>query len=209
MTTYETVAGTEPHAYVKHEPRTITRRDTDSDVAMMSEIGDGVFVQWTNCRRCSVRAFDCKCPEGPQEPHYMQKWRDQRFDRELSKRPDPDYPLLPSVAEWMRERGYAVALANEVAEAVQHAQVAQDKAYGDSNDDEIESLREALEFTLGLLGVGLPEGRDPDDEGEAAPDPEGGHVEPTEGLSFDEVIERARAAKAPEAKDEEEWDVEF
>ena len=44
------------------------------------------------------------------------------------------------------------------------AQEAQDAAYGDSNDTEIELLRDALEYALNTLGLEMPEGHDPDDE---------------------------------------------
>lgn len=50
---------------------------------------------------------------------------------------------------------------SELDNALQLAQVAQDQAALDSNDDEIDSLREALEFALALLGLNLPEGREP------------------------------------------------
>ena len=45
------------------------------------------------------------------------------------------------------------------------AQEAQDAAYGDSNDKEIELLRDALEMALDALGMSLPEGRELDEEG--------------------------------------------
>lgn len=112
---YETVEGTEPTAHGVHEPRTIKRNispdgrfDQDHDLHMMTEIGDGIFVAWTECRRCQVRVYDCKCPEGPAEPPYMKKWRDERFEKDLNARPDPSYELIPSVISWLEERGYTV-----------------------------------------------------------------------------------------------------
>lgn len=161
--TYETIEGTKPTTHGAHEPRTI-QRHKDGDMWMMSEIGDGVFVQWGDCRRCHTRVYLCKCKDGPKEPEYMKPWRDARFAKDLDTRPDPDYDLLPSVIGWVKERGYAVALPAEVEEAVQLAQVAQDLTYGDSNDDEIDSLREALEFALGLLGQDLPAPGDEEDD---------------------------------------------
>lgn len=122
MTSYETVEGTVPTTHGKHEPRTVKkvivpdRFHDDHDLVMMTEIGDGVFVAWTNCRRCNNRVYGCKCPEGPQEPPYMKKWRDERFAKDLNTRPDPSYDLLDSVLEWARERGYTVTKPVELTE---------------------------------------------------------------------------------------------
>lgn len=52
----------------------------------------------------------------------------------------------------------------QTVELMRLSQEAQDAAYGDSNDAEIEALRDALEYALGLLGCALPEGREPDDD---------------------------------------------
>jgi len=50
------------------------------------------------------------------------------------------------------------------ADLLETAQAAQDAAYGDSNDHEIELLRDTMEMALSALGLEIPEGRDPDDE---------------------------------------------
>ena len=50
------------------------------------------------------------------------------------------------------------------ADVLAAAQEAQDAAYGDSNDSEIELLRDALEMALSTLGLEMPEGHDPDEE---------------------------------------------
>jgi hypothetical protein len=50
------------------------------------------------------------------------------------------------------------------ANVLEAAQEAQDAALGDSNDTEIELLRDALEMALSALHLELPEPRDPDDE---------------------------------------------
>jgi len=50
------------------------------------------------------------------------------------------------------------------ADLLETVQAAQDAAYGDSNDHEIELLRDAMEMALSALGLEIPEGRDPDDE---------------------------------------------
>ncbi len=47
-------------------------------------------------------------------------------------------------------------------DVLEAAQEAQDAAYGDSNDTEIELLRDAMEIALEALGLEIPEGRDPD-----------------------------------------------
>ena len=117
---YEITEGTKPAPHAAHQPRTIkhtTKRDTDSDLSMMTEIGDGVFVQWTSCRKCHKQVYDCQCQNGPVEPAYMKKWRDDRFKHDLNTRPDPSYDLLPSVIEWVEERGYKVTKKREKKES--------------------------------------------------------------------------------------------
>lgn len=112
---YQTVEGTEPTAHGVHEPRTIKRVitpdprfDKDHDLHMMTEIGDGVFVAWSGCRRCGVRVYDCKCTDGPKAPDHIDQWRQKRFAKDLNTRPEPSYELLPSLITWLEERGYDV-----------------------------------------------------------------------------------------------------
>lgn len=164
---YETVEGTAPQPYVAHEPRTVvhTRSNSDDDlVAMMTEIGDGTFVQWTHCNKCKNGIKTCTCPEGPVPSDFIERWRGERFERSLKQRPDPDFPLLPSVLEWVKERGYMVIEPQSLAGVITAAQEAQDLSLGDSNDDEIDGLRTALEEALGVLGLELPDPIDPDEE---------------------------------------------
>jgi hypothetical protein len=125
--TYETVAGTEPVANGVHEPRTVKRIvtqderfDKDDDLHMMTEIGDGVFVQWSNCRKCSKRVYDCKCTGGPVAPDHIAKWLNDRFKGSFNDRPDPSYELIPSMISWIEERGYTVtkSLEKQIEEAV-------------------------------------------------------------------------------------------
>lgn len=111
---YTTTAGTEAKPYVAHEPRTI-ERDNNGELYMMSEIGDGVFVQWSQCRKCNKRIGECKDIGGPVEPDYITRWRDARFNRELKERPDPAFELLPEVIGWLRDRGYTVTKKGEKA----------------------------------------------------------------------------------------------
>lgn len=54
--------------------------------------------------------------------------------------------------------------AEQTTEMMSLAQAAQDAGLGDSNDGEIDALRDALEYALGLLGLALPEGQEPDDD---------------------------------------------
>lgn len=120
--TYETTEGTKPVRYGRHEPRTLAHTVTAGDkadlVSMMTEIGDGTFVAWTECRKCSKHIAHCTCANGPTEPHYMKPWRDKRFKQALDERPDPSYEILDSVVDWLRERGYTVTKDEVVAPAV-------------------------------------------------------------------------------------------
>jgi hypothetical protein len=50
------------------------------------------------------------------------------------------------------------------ASLLEEAQEAQDAAYDDSNDLEIDLLRSALEMALNALGLEMPEGHDPYNE---------------------------------------------
>lgn len=85
-TKYELVEGTEPSEADQHEPRTIKRMNDDSSVYMMTEIEDGVFVAWGECSSCRNRVATCKCSNGPVQPGYMQKWRDNRFEMSIRHR---------------------------------------------------------------------------------------------------------------------------
>ena len=145
--TYAPIAGTPADPEVQHEARTQHRVDPDGTLHMMTEIGDGVFVQWSQCARCGKGITECKDAGGPVEPEYMQRWRTQRFAKSFA------------------ERGIAPrATPFAVRELLAEAQEAADMAYGDSNDDEIDALRGVAEGALALLGLKFPEGRDLDDE---------------------------------------------
>lgn len=165
---YEMVEGTEPRPYVEHEPRTLvhTRTNSDNDlVSMMTEIGDGTFVQWTHCRKCKSGVENCSCPDGPVSADYIDRWREKRFSASLlTQRPDPAFDLIPSLLDWVRERGFMVVDPKVTVGVLRAAQEAADMAYGDSNDDEIDGLRTALEEALLALGLEMPDGVDPDDE---------------------------------------------
>lgn len=141
---YETVKGTKPGAHVAHEPRTI-KHVTNNDLFMMTEIGDGTFVQWSNCRKCSARVGDCKCAGGPTPPEYMERWRAARFEKDLNKRPDPEYALIPSLITWLEERGYEVT--KSVAKQLEEAKPfdpATDVGIVDLTDEEAEAFDAAL-----------------------------------------------------------------
>lgn len=144
MTEYQTIAGTPADPEVQHEPRTVQRIES-TEFYIMSEIGDGVFVQWSTCARCSKQVASCICGAGPQEAEHIIRWRTQRFEKSFA------------------ERGIeSRATPRAVKGLLEDAQAAQDAAYGDSNDDEIDLLRGALETALSLLGLSLPDGVDPD-----------------------------------------------
>lgn len=54
----------------------------------------------------------------------------------------------------------AVAVtAEQTVQVLRLAQDAQDASVGDSNDEEIDALRAALEYALDVLGLGLPDPR--------------------------------------------------
>lgn len=55
------------------------------------------------------------------------------------------------------ETRYITLRADDLAAALALAQTAQNAAQGDSNDAEIDALREALEAALALVGAALPE----------------------------------------------------
>lgn len=105
MTDYEMVAGTEPDIDEQHEPRTVKRVNNDS-LFMMSEVGDGCFVQWGTCFRCSQRVATCTCPGGPEEPPYIESWRANRFRDSFKTRNVP--PALPVVLKTRDRRINAV-----------------------------------------------------------------------------------------------------
>lgn len=114
---YEATEGTIPTPHGMHEPRvvahTVVHPDENTDLMMMTEIADGVFVQWGECRKCNKRVADCKCKGGPVEAHFMAPWRAARFQHSFDERPDPDYKLIPKLVTWLRERGYTVAKKGE------------------------------------------------------------------------------------------------
>lgn len=142
---YETTEGTPAVAHGTHQPRTIVRTNTTGDdvsVYMMSEIGDGVFVQWSQCATCSKPVGgdpgrDCGCPDGPKEPGYIAKWREQRFDRSLNARPEPDFEALPSVVKFLKARGYTVLTKDELAEYVALKTMAQVPPEPDEPDESV------------------------------------------------------------------------
>ncbi|NUS02053.1 MAG: hypothetical protein HOV97_05760 [Nonomuraea sp.] len=152
---YDAVAGTTPQPYAEHEPRTVVHRvvvDDKTDLSMMSEIGDGTFVAWSRCRKCNHQAPECKCATGPVEPDYIIRWRHDRFRKDLNSRPDPEYPLLDSVLEWARGRGYIVAEAGEVDTLFTKlfdAVVACEAPAGTQVDDVLDDFQEAYSRVTG------------------------------------------------------------
>lgn len=113
-TTYETVEGTNPFENQEqpHEARTMTRTEPDGTVYMMTEIEDGVFVQWSACKGCSKGPATCKCSGGPKAPDYILKWRDERFEKSLRHRKPSERPAwvakAPTVEELAEEQAVKV-----------------------------------------------------------------------------------------------------
>lgn len=87
-TQYETVEGTNPfdNPEEEHDPRTIERIEDDGSLYMMTEIDDGVFVQWSTCYGCRKNVKTCTCKAGPKAPDYIDRWRDERFEKSIHRR---------------------------------------------------------------------------------------------------------------------------
>lgn len=150
---YETTDGTPAVEHGTHEPRTVKRTTTTGDeveVHMMSEIGDGVFVQWSQCSSCTKGITTCTCAGGPQEPAYISRWRDARFERSLNARPEIDFEALPGVVKSLTGFGYKVFTKDELAEyreALKEAFAAKPEV--EASDDQ--NAREHKEHTLAKL----------------------------------------------------------
>jgi hypothetical protein len=87
ISTYVTLEGTDPSVSEPHEARLLSRTTRNEGlVQMMSEIGDGLFCAWGSCARCHETVQQCKCAFGPQEPEYIRRWRDERFETSVQKR---------------------------------------------------------------------------------------------------------------------------
>lgn len=112
MTKYELVEGTPPHPEQIHAARTFFRDST----YMMTEIGDGMFVQWGTCSKCSHRVDSCTCAGGPVPPDHIARWRDERFSKELLHRvPTPQEATV--VPRWLRNK--AASALNAVRETAE------------------------------------------------------------------------------------------
>lgn len=141
---YETIEGDTPHERVQHEARTVKHAIDGSLVSMMTEIGDGVFVAWGECRRCSERVTNCTCSDGPSEPPFMQKWRDERFEKSFNTRPEPTIEVLASVIDFLTERGYTV---EKPVDPASKPQDVASLAIDDLTDQERDDFTAALEET--------------------------------------------------------------
>lgn len=95
--TYETIDGTDANVDEQHEPRTVRADMSEGLSHMMSEIGDGVFVAWSQCRRCLDTIKRCNCPDGPTEPKHITEWREKRFIESFRGR-----SVLPALPEGKR-----------------------------------------------------------------------------------------------------------
>lgn len=114
---YTMVEGTAPDQDEQHEARVLTRRDGERNIhSMMTEIGDGTFVAWTMCARCSHQVGSCTCPSGPVEPEYIRRWRVERFAKSFGDRgAEPALPV--SIAE--RDRAKRAVMRGLLAEGYQ------------------------------------------------------------------------------------------
>jgi hypothetical protein len=103
-----------PDWLTKHEPRVlehmVTHPDTTYEMSVMSEIGDGVYIAWSTCSRCTKHYSTCSCPEGPLEPAHITRSRAARWNRSFDARPDlgHDRELTAKVVSELRDRGYVV-----------------------------------------------------------------------------------------------------
>lgn len=102
---YKQVGGGTPDPDEQHEPRTIERNQErfedspPSDLYMMSEIADGVFVQWLKCNACSKIVGECKCPGGPQEAPWLASSRETRMAHSFGRR-----GAMPALPEAVKQR---------------------------------------------------------------------------------------------------------
>lgn len=93
--TYTTLTGTEPDIDEQHEARTVVADVDEGTQYMMSEIGDGTFVAWSNCRKCHEPIKRCACAGGPTEPKHITEWREKRFTTSFKGRgAEPALPVL-------------------------------------------------------------------------------------------------------------------
>lgn len=150
--TYEVVEGTNAVEHGKHEPRTVKRTRTEGDevtTSMMTEIGDGVFVNWSQCASCSKLVDDCGCTGGPKEPAYMTKWRDERFQITLNARPEVEFTVLPKVVTALKQHGLKVFTEDELKEyaaAIRETmQIAHEEEKHDESPEGTEDDPEAVE----------------------------------------------------------------
>lgn len=119
---YIATGGTQPQPDQPHQPRTVVRVEARANY-MMSEIGDGVFVQWGTCTKCIKRVDACMCPTGPAEPAHIRRWREGRFDPEVAARM-PRKGLVPAEALEAMRAGLLSAWDKGLADHVYHAGLA-------------------------------------------------------------------------------------
>lgn len=161
ISTYETVDGTEPSIDEQHEARTV-RRDRQEGSYMMSEIGDGVFVQWSDCRTCKQLVEACKCANGPTEPEYIHRWRINRFvDSFKGRGTEPALPValkdrdrrVNGVIRYLLELGYSIVAPQTKSDIPDY----DDKTY---DSDDKPAWQEDLENATAYLEAHDPEGPD-------------------------------------------------
>lgn len=52
----------------------LTYRDADVFLSVVDGDTKPLVIGWTSCGRCTQHVRNCKCPGGPSEPKYIQKW---------------------------------------------------------------------------------------------------------------------------------------
>jgi hypothetical protein len=121
-TRYKQVAGGTPDADEQHDPRTFERnqerlQDPPSDLYMMSEIADGVFVQWLKCHTCGKNVGECGCKGGPAEAPWLASSRETRMEHSFGRRgAKPPLPealkqrdrTINAVMQELIEKGYTI-----------------------------------------------------------------------------------------------------
>lgn len=194
--TYRVLA---PDALTKHEPRTVEHSQEHPDgnvsVGLMSEIGDGTFVNWTQCHRCKLHFQACTCAEGPQEPPSIARWRNARWERSFDGRPDLGHErqVTDRVLAQLHDRGYVIG-------EVPPPRIVEVQVPGPKGDPDHSLF---IELFKAAAACEAPEGTQLDDvlaKFQAAYDQHTGHVfvaeqdEDVEGLPEPSELERVALA---------------
>lgn len=125
--TYETL-----HTDLPHESRTIAvTNQQDGRFLLMTEIQTNVFVGWDTCHACKKGVKLCACTAGPTEAPAVAGWREERYGAFT--------PRVTTTATMSPELELALGELERV-------------AAGDSNDEHIAALQDALDLALEAAG---------------------------------------------------------